>query len=244
MYQQLPMQPPCSFVSDIPGSDDAPLTTFFSLPERPNGHGVVLAMSIWGVNSDLRSWADFLAGLGYAVVAPNLFSRSDPRHASEYEFGAIDEIMDLLLQEDDERSLRDLHRAADALRAIAELRSIALVGWCYGGRLASIAATTQNFDAAVAYYPTQLETRLDIVGELATPLLIHLPELEEFGTIPDSTERIVAAFKRDRLAEIHVYPGAHHGFAFAAPHPNQDAAAARLADTRSVLFLERSLSAA
>ncbi len=198
-------------------------------------------MSVWGLNEDLRRYARFLAGLGYAVIAPNLFWRFKQEHAFEYHSALLGEVSDLSRNGDDEEAVQDICSAAHELRTLAGCKSVGAIGWCYGGRIACIAATSDVFDAVVAFYPTVLETRLDIVARLARPLLLHLPEIEHYATRDDAIATIAAFCEAEPKIALHIYAGTTHGFGFSPPHPSHDADAARLADTRSALFLQRTL---
>jgi carboxymethylenebutenolidase len=214
---------------------------YFSLPERPNGAGVVLASSIWGVNSDLRAVADGYAALGYAAAAPNLFWRLTAEHCEEYDFSKFDEVVKYADSGSNEAGLVDLRDIKAELVRVANCRRVAAIGWCYGGRVACLAATEPSFDLSVAMYPTHLEKHLDIAGRLVHPVMLHLPEIERFGSVTDAVERIVAAFEGNPLVKTYLYPGADHGFDFAPPHPYGNHAAARLCDSRVALCLDRVL---
>jgi carboxymethylenebutenolidase len=217
------------------------MPAWLSLPERPNGCGLVLGMSVWGLNADLQGWADLMADLGFAVLAPNLFWRSITKHAIEYDFSRLAEVGQIMNQQTDEQGLEDLERAALELRRITACSQTGIVGWCYGGRLACLCGVEQTFQAVVAFYPTALETRLDIATRLRAPLSLHLAEIEQYATRDDAIELVVAGFAAAPGAETFVYPGVTHGFAFSPPHPNFDAAAARLANIRAALFLHQNL---
>lgn len=216
-------------------------TCYLALPARPNGVGIVLASSLWGLNSDLRSFADYFCKLGYAVVAPNLFWRLRAEHSLEYEKVPPDIIMELAGKSSDPEGLMDLRHADAELRARAGCEQTALIGWCYGGRLACLLAIESVFDAVVAIYPSFLETRLDTVKRIPRPMSLHLPEIEQHEKVPDSINMIVRALAEEPQVETFVYGGVRHGFDFAAPHPAFDRAAARLCDTRVALFLDRIL---
>lgn len=209
-------------------------------PARPNGGGIVLGMSVWGLVPDLHDWAGMLAELGYLVVAPNLYRRAAPGHALEYDMRRLEDLVPLMASVSDEVALADLTAAADGLRAQGCAR-IGAVGWCFGGRIVGMAAATPAVDAVVAFYPTAFETRLDLFDTLRAPLQIHLPEHERFATTDDSVVQIARAAGETPLASAYIYSGAGHGFEFRPPHPAYDANAARLAAVRACSFLERHL---
>jgi carboxymethylenebutenolidase len=220
---------------------EGPMPAQLNLPARPNGCGLVLGMSLWGLNADIGEWAAYMADVGYAVITPNLFWRTAPDHAIDYDMSRMGELAPFMDSAGDAQAVRDLVQAADGLRRVAGCERIGVVGWCYGGRIACLAGANDAFSAVVAYYPTVLETRLDAAGTVVGPLCLHLAGVEQYATREDAAELIVAAFASSPGDAAHVYPGAMHGFAFAPPHPHHDPYATRLADTRTALFLDQAL---
>jgi carboxymethylenebutenolidase len=217
------------------------MQTYLALPEKPNGRGIVLGSSVWGLNSDLRSVADGYAALGYAVAAPNLFWRLEPEHAMEYDFSKFDKVVHFADSGSDAEGLIDMRNAKMALAEKAGITKFGALGWCYGGRIVCMAAMETDYDLCVGMYPTWLEKHLYIAERVARPISLHLPEKERFGTVEDAVERMHTAFGDHPLVECFVYKDVEHGFDFAPPHPHADHAAARLCDNRVVLALDRVL---
>src|SRR5215213_2343249 len=149
-------------------TDSGTIRCYVALPEYPTGCGIVLASSVWGLNSDLRAVADGYAALGYAVIAPNLFWRLTPELEMEYDFSQFDEIVKYADSGSDAEGLVDLRTCTAELGKLGCSR-VAAVGWCYGGRLVCLAATEPTFDLTVAMYPTYLEKHLDIADKLVRP---------------------------------------------------------------------------
>jgi carboxymethylenebutenolidase len=219
-------------------SEAGTMRGYFALPEKPNGCGIVLGSSVWGINSDLKAVADGYAALGYAVVAPNLFWRLTPEDGMEYDFSRFDIVLKYADSGSDPEGLVDFRNAKAELVRRSGCKRIAVIGWCYGGRVACLAAMEEIFDLSIAMYPTFLEKHLYIADKLKHPLMLHLPEVERFGTVEDAVERMVHAFKDRPEVRTYLYPGVNHGFDFAPPHPYGDHAAARLCDNRVALCLD------
>lgn len=227
----------------VVGSDShAGMDCLIALPERPNGAAVVLSMSVWGLNQDFEAITDYYSALGYATIAPNLFWRLGQRHAEDYDFSKLPSIKDKMDQSTDAAGAQDLIAARNYLASRVAFDKVGLVGWCYGGRIACMHSARSEFDAIVGVYPTNLETCLDLAKDMQTPTQIHLAEIEQFATVDDAVDQIVATYAPLPLAECHVYPAVHHGFDFGPPHPAFDHAAARLCDTRSALFLDEKVA--
>ena len=78
--------------------------------------------------------------------------------------------------------------------------------------LAYLTAARCNIEAAVSYYGVGIEKRLDEVGAVRCPLMLHFGEQDR--SVPAAAREAVAvASSKDREGvEIYVYPGADHAF--------------------------------
>ncbi|MGE0271495.1 MAG: dienelactone hydrolase family protein [Alphaproteobacteria bacterium] len=218
------------------------MKAYIALPEKPNGAGIVLSSSLWGINSDLRETTDYFAKLGYAVIAPNLFWRLKENHGIDYDFKCLNDVMALMKASNDPNGMTDLRAALVELRRNVTFERAGIIGWCYGGRIACLFATEDIFDSVVGIYPTFLETRLDISQKITCALSIHLAGIEQYSSMENAGERIEEAFAGKDKVELFAYPGVRHGFDFAPPHPDFNHSAARLCDSRVALFLKRTLA--
>jgi carboxymethylenebutenolidase len=122
-----------------------------------------------------------------------------------------------------------------ALRARPEVSGkLGTIGYCMGGRLAYLTAATAAVDAAVPYYGGGIQAQLDRAGAIQCPVQFHYAE--EDNNIPlTAVEQVRAALPAPRH-EVHVYPGAHHGFNCWA-RGSYHAGRAALAHGRSLSFL-------
>ena len=166
--------------------------------------GVVVVQEIFGVNAHIREVVDGYAAEGYAALAPALFDRVE--RDVELGYGQADasrgrELAFAGLSRDD--ALRDLQAA---IEEAGKHGKVGVVGYCYGGLLAWLAACRcEGVACASAYYGG------GIANELAQspqcPLIMHFGELDAHIPLTD-VDRI-----REALPDtpVYVYP-AHHGF--------------------------------
>jgi carboxymethylenebutenolidase len=221
---------------------------YLALPKSTGGSGkapgLLLGMSIVGVNFELRASADYFAQLGYVTLAPNVFFRLDPQHQVDFSEPGMRRAEALLDQFNDEQGVRDLGVAAKALREHPACNGkVGSVGWCMGGRLVYLCAHQRSVDCAASFYPTWLETRLDLADAIDAPLSLHMPEVEPFAKAEHALDKVIATFQNRPNVELFVYPGAAHGFDFPEPQPF-NRFASRLANVRIALFLRRTLAIA
>lgn len=216
---------------------------YLALPKSGNGPGLLLGMAIVGVNFELRANADYFAELGYVTLAPNVFWRLDPTHEVDFSDQGMDRALQLLDQFNDDQGIADLGVAARTLRNLPQCTGkVGSVGWCMGGRLVYLCAAAKSVDCAASFYPTWLETRLDLADSIERPLSLHMPEDEPFAKLENALEKITATLEGRPNVELFVYPGASHGFDFPCPQPF-NRRASRLANARIALFLNRHISA-
>jgi carboxymethylenebutenolidase len=111
---------------------------------------------------------------------------------------------------------------------------VAIIGYCWGGTLAYLAACELPVTCAVSYYGGQIaKEHLD--KHPKRPVLYHFGEKDPYIP-PADLEKIRAA---DPGGEFHLYP-ADHGFN-CEERGSYDAASAQLARRRTLDFLVRQM---
>ena len=195
----------------------------------PRG-GIVVAMEMYGVNDYVRAVCDSWAGDGYRAIAPDLWARFQPGFTLPYDDDGNRIGKKMSAEADWELALDDLQTAAGAVRSAGK---VAIVGFCYGGTLAWLAACRRRFDASVPYYGSDMCDYPDEVPRC--PVLCHVGDKDT--AVPPAE---VAAFKAKR-PEVpwHIYPGVVHGFDNFIRPARYDEAASRLARERTHAFLRR-----
>ncbi|MGB0135171.1 dienelactone hydrolase family protein [Dokdonella sp.] len=196
----------------------------------PKG-GIVVVQEIFGVNSHIRSVVDQFAASGYTAIAPAFFDHLETGVELDYTTAGIARGRDLTSALEVEMVMADVVGAADTIRSAGP---IAVVGYCWGGTVALLAAGRLGMPA-VSYYGARNVAYLD-EGTRA-PVQFHFGERD--SSIP--TQAIQR--HRDALpdSEIFVYP-ASHGFNCDA-RDDYDEASAALAYQRTLDFLQRTLGA-
>ncbi len=212
---------------------------YLALPPGGRGPGLVLWQEIFGVNEHIRAVAEQYALDGFVVLAPDTFWRQAPRVELGY-VGADRERAGALMGAYTAADAQaDIDAAVQALRARPErVGGIGSFGYCMGGRLAYLTAATAGVDAAVAFYGGGIHAQLDRVPAITCPIQFHYAERDDHIPL-DAVERVRAAFA-GKSAEVHVYPGAMHGFNCWA-RASYHAGSAALAHGRALAFLAQAL---
>lgn len=221
----------------VPGG--AFFDAYLATPPAGSGPGLVLFQEIFGVNEHIRGVAEQYALDGFVVLAPDIFWRSQRRVELGYEGAERQRGIQLAGQLKGPELGLDMVAAVTALRARPEVNGkVGAIGYCMGGRLAFLAAATAGVDAAVAYYGGGIHDQLDKAAKIECPVLFHYAEHDDH--IPMSAVDKVRTAMHGKPAEVHVYPGAMHGFNCWA-RASYHAPSAALAHGRSLQFLAANL---
>jgi carboxymethylenebutenolidase len=193
---------------------------------------LVVIQEIFGVNHHIRAVCDRLANEGYVAIAPSIFDRIEPNFTSGYSPDEIAVARKFVANPDWAAMLRDTQAAIDAVRDVGP---VGIIGFCLGGSVAYAAATKlAGLSAAVGYYGGAIARFADDKPQVPTQL--HFGEKD--ASIPLSDVDMIRA-KRPEL-EIHVYPGAQHGF-HCDERASYDKKSAEIAWPRSLAFFAKHL---
>jgi carboxymethylenebutenolidase len=212
---------------DIPTEDGA-TTTFIVHPDRGGPHPVIFFyMDAPAIREELRDMARRLATSGYYVVLPNLYYRSGVMELGPLSRDPNDpgrkRMFDLMAS----LSIPKIMSDTKALLAFVDGQAAAgkgpmgAVGYCMSGQYAISAAANfpDRFGAAASIYGVQLVTDKDDSPHLAArkakaELYFGCAETDHWAPLEmvDTLRRSLAADQID--AEVELYPGVEHGFAF------------------------------
>ena len=211
---------------DIPTKDGS-VTTFISHPERDGPHPIIIFyMDAPGIREELRDMTRRLATSGYYVMLPNLYYRSgvmelgpippDPEAPERKQmFGFMASINIPMVMEDTSALL-----AYAKGQPVARTDIVGAVGYCMSGRYAINAAThfPDRVKAAASIYGTHLVTDQPdsphlAPGKTKAELYFACAETDIYAPA-EIIEQLQQAMKDNANAEVEVYPGTHHGFAF------------------------------
>ncbi|SDT31761.1 dienelactone hydrolase family protein [Bradyrhizobium canariense] len=197
----------------------------------PKG-AVVVIQEIFGVNHHIRSVCDRLASAGYVAVAPSIFDRIEPNFQSGYSPDEIAVARKFVANPDYPAMLMDTQAAIDAVKNAGP---VGIIGFCLGGSVAYAAATKlSGLSAAIGYYGGAIVRIADDKPKVPTQL--HFGE-KDTG-IPLTDVDTIKSKRPD--VEVHVYPGAQHGFN-CDERASYDKVSADIAWPRSLDFLAKHL---
>jgi carboxymethylenebutenolidase len=185
---------------ELAAGDGHRLSAYMAEPAgKPRG-GIVVIQEIFGVTRHIRDVAEQYAAAGFLAIAPALFDRLEPGVDVPYDqvargFGYMQAMQNDLV-------MLDLQAALDRAASAGPL---GVVGFCWGGTLAFLAAARLEIDAAVSYYGGGIPQYL--AAKPRCPVMYHFGELDTH--IPLSTVKEIEAAHPEGV--FYLYP-AGHGF--------------------------------
>lgn len=191
--------------------------------------GIVVVQEIFGVNPHIRSVVDRYAAAGYRAIAPAFFDRIETDIELEYNESGIARGVELATALELDNTMNDIQATLDHLGRLS-----GLVGYCWGGSMAWVAASKTSVAAAVGYYGGHISGAIALTPKV--PIMLHFGErdasipIESVATIKDAHPAI----------PIHTYD-AEHGFNCDA-RASFDQASAEVARERTLEFFAEHLS--
>jgi carboxymethylenebutenolidase len=214
----------------LTAADGHELDAYVAEPRGQATAGLVVVQEIFGVNRHICGVAQRYAALGYRVIAPAMFDRV--RRGVELDYTQIEEGRALMQKLEWRGTLADVAAAVSEVRAAGR---VGLIGYCWGGTVAHVAASDLDLDAAVSYYGGGVAKLLD--KKPRCPIIYHFGD-RDHAIPPADVDKIRQA---NPASAVYVYAGAGHGF-------NCDERAsfsprdAQLAFERTVAFLRAELA--
>ncbi|HVV61598.1 MAG TPA: alpha/beta fold hydrolase [Pseudolabrys sp.] len=213
---------------------------FIARPPRGSAPAVVLIPPIYGATPAMESMAQDLAGERYVVVMPDLFWRTLPGPLG-YDGSDREKAQERYKKFDVAAGVSDL---AEVIRWCAREESsngkVAVMGLCFGGRYAVLAAAELGAHAAVSFHGTYIGAHLDALRRIACPTSLHFGESDPHAPMTEVKQIADASTGNPDIA-IFTYPDAPHGF-MQQDRPSYRPDAARPAWARALDTLRKGLA--
>jgi carboxymethylenebutenolidase len=237
---------------DIPTRDGA-TTSFIVHPERYGPHPAILFyMDAPGIREELRDMARRFASCGYYVVLPNLYYRSGAMELGPLSRDPNDPGRKRMMELMKTLTIPMIMRDTEALIEYVDGDSAAgsgpmgCVGYCMSGQFSINAAAhfSNRIAAAASMYGTFLVTDKDDSPHLAArrakgELYFGCAETDHWAPL-ETVEALGQSLAADKIdAEVELYPGVEHGFAFPQRAVYDKAAAERHWERLDALYRRR-----
>src|SRR5216684_2075231 len=195
---------------------DGHTTTFITHPERGGPFPVIIFyMDAPAIREELRDMARRFGTSGYYVMLPNLYYRAgimelgplpaDPESPERKRMFQLMNSINIPMVMEDTKALLAYAESQSA----ANTKIVGTVGYCMSGRYAINAAT---------HFPDRVKAAASIYGphlaatKAKAELYFGCAETDVYA--PQEIIDKVTASMKGANAEVEIYPGTHHGFAF------------------------------
>lgn len=211
-------------------SDGHQFNAFIAEPKVEPVADLVLLQEIFGVTAHMQKLAVDFASYGFRVTVPALFDRVERDLVVSYK--DADRGRGIAQQCEVTSVLRDIDAAC---KYTGDSRPVAVIGYCWGGTFAYLAAAKLEVAAAVSYYGTRVADNLQ--AQLNAPVQFHIGA--DDGMIPEpAITKIMQAHPNQPLW---IYDNAGHAFA-CQDRATYEPISSELAKQRTLDFLARQLA--
>jgi carboxymethylenebutenolidase len=180
--------------------DGHQLDAYVAYPEANAKGGIVLIQEIFGLTGHIQALTEQFAAAGYLAVAPAMFDRVEKGSVLSYtDFDTARATMGKL---DRDQCILDMQAATVFARSAGK---VGIIGFCWGGAMADLAACNGLADAGVSYYGRMTIEWLD--QQPTCPMFYHYGERDQL--IPWET---IEQIQRKRNGQVRIWGSADHGF--------------------------------
>lgn len=212
------------------GHDGFGFTALHAEPEGPRKGGVIVIQEIFGldryVQADVARWS----ARGFEVLAPSMFDRQEKGFTAEHDDAGVQAGVAKAMANGPDNAIGDIQACIDFL---ARRGPVFIVGYCYGGTMAWLAASRcRGLSAASSYYGGQVVGMASL--PLSCPVIVHLGRKD--AHIPADTVKAAVQTAHPEVP-VYIYEASGHGFNNDG-RPDSDPADAELARRRTLELFE------
>ena len=216
------------FSRELTAADGHLLDAYAASPSGKARGGIVVIQEIFGVTRHIRAVVDSYAAAGYETIAPALFDRVAKHIDVPYTDVAKGVGYTQAVKMD--QVILDVRAAVDV---VAQAGKVGVVGYCWGGTVAYVAAARLRIAAAVSYYGGG--TAHFLTEKPQAPVMYHYGERDSHIPLA-AVEQVKAA---NPGGVFYLYP-AEHGFN-CTDRASYEPASAKLAFERSLEFFQKNI---
>jgi carboxymethylenebutenolidase len=193
-----------------------------AFPSGGPATAVLAVPSIFGVNDDMAMVAERLVGEGYIAIIPDPFWRDEDSGVIGHDEEGRARAFARMGRTPFEQAFGDVTDVINDLRARDDCNGkVAVMGFCYGGPFALVAAAKCGIQAGFSYHGSFMDKYLDAMPDVSCPL-----SFKQTFTARDD-------------AEVFLYPGGvEHGYMLPGHGEAYNQAAAELSWERTFSLLK------
>jgi carboxymethylenebutenolidase len=207
-------------------ADGFSFLAYHAAPAGERKGGVIVIQEIFGLDVHVKRDVDRWASLGFEAVAPSLYDRRDPGFVAAHDEAGMKAGVAHAMGTPPDQALADIAACRDYLSPWGK---VFVVGYCYGGSMAWMAAgRLDGLSGASSYYGSMVRAQAALAPKC--PTIVHLGRLDT-GIPADEVKAAVEAANPN--VPVYIYETAGHGFNNEDP-ARYDQASAELARQRTL----------
>jgi carboxymethylenebutenolidase len=216
----------------IAGADGFEFGAYHEPAMTPRKGGVIVIQEIFGIDEHVRADVTRWAKMGYEAIAPSMYDRRQPGFTAHHDPDGIKAGVAHAMGTPLDQAMGDIAACAAFLRTRGD--KVCIVGYCYGGSLAWLAAgKVDGLAAASSYYGSMVQA--NAAQALKCQAIVHLGRTDT-GIPADEVAAAVAQHHPE--TPVYIYEGAGHGFNNESPE-RYNAEAADLARHRTLELFDK-----
>jgi carboxymethylenebutenolidase len=189
----------------IAGPDGFEFAALHAAAQGARKGGVIVIQEIFGLDEYVRADVERWAALGYEAVAPALYDRREPGFLAHHDPDGMKAGVAHARGTPIDQAMGDIVACRDLLQKGGP--KVCIVGYCYGGSMAWLAAAkVEGLSAASSYYGSMVKANAELTP--LCPVIVHLARND--GIPADEVKQAVAASNPG--VPVYIYEGAGHGF--------------------------------
>lgn len=210
--------------TNLTAADGHTLSAYRAEPAGTPRGAIVVIQEIFGVNAHIKRVTDGFAADGYVAIAPAMFDRIERGVDMGYTPDTVTKGRALKVQITREMMIADVEAAVESVAAAGK---VGIVGYCWGGFVAWMAAAhARGLACAAPYYGGGILEHADVMPRI--PVMMHFGDRDTI--LPIDQVRAFAA--KHPEVQTFIYD-ADHGFN-CDDRATYDGAAAKLARERTL----------
>lgn len=203
----------------LTSADGAKFIAYAARAAKPTGAGMIVIPDVRGLHPYYKALADRFAEIGVDAIAFDFFARTAPSDDRSDAFQFLEHVG----MTKPETLQADINACAAHLRGKdgGSVGSLFSVGFCFGGAISYLQATTPlNYAGVIGFYGWPLGLKrwpdrpkpIDAAAQYRAPVLSLYGGADEGIPEPDRKAFDDALKKAGKKHEEHVYAGAPHSF--------------------------------
>ena len=159
---------------------------------------MIVIQEIFGIDEHVRRDVDRWADLGFEALAPSMYDRREPGFTAAHDPAGMAAGFAHARATPLDQAMGDIAACRDTLKSAGK---VFIVGYCYGGSLAWLAAAkVPGLAAASSYYGSMVKDNADAV--LLCPVIVHLGRKDTH--IPADEVKAAVQAAHPRRAGLHL----------------------------------------